>query len=79
MKLILQIALGVFLGSLGSQLALEGWHARQERLAHAAQAQLRAANEAKVRALFQRGGTIAAPPPGFVPEDLREETARPPQ
>jgi|GEM_PF-5807407 len=30
MKLVLQIALGVFLGTITSQLSIDGWHAHQE-------------------------------------------------
>jgi len=32
LKLILQIALGVFLGTLGTQLTLDAWHNHQENI-----------------------------------------------
>ncbi len=33
MKLMLQIAFGVFLGTLGAQIVVDIWHARQEQRA----------------------------------------------
>ena len=48
MNLILQIALGVFLGTLASQFTMDGWRSHQESIAKAAAEQLRAKQE-KVR------------------------------
>ncbi|MDD2660856.1 MAG: hypothetical protein PHY54_14455 [Methylococcales bacterium] len=45
MKLILQIAVGVFLGTLASQFAIDGWRARQEGVAKEAAEKLRAEQE----------------------------------
>ena len=48
MKLILQIALGVFLGTLASQLIIDNWHVYQESRAQETVARVRAEQE-KVR------------------------------
>lgn len=48
MKLMLQIAFGVFLGTLGAQVVVDLWHSRQEL--HAKQlAEQRIAEQEKVR------------------------------
>ena len=81
MKLILQIALGVFLGTLVSQLAIDVWHAQQESIAKQATEKLQAEQERvrieqgeRIRALLlqgRQGKTPAASklPNGFVPPD----------
>ena len=85
MKLILQIALGVFLGTLASQLTIDGWHTRQEGIAKEAAEKLRAEQERvrleqgeRIRALLLQGrqgntpGAAATKPPaGFVPDDIQ--------
>jgi hypothetical protein len=81
-KLTLQIAFGVFLGSLASQLVIDGWHSRQEEIAKADMEKLRADQEKirreqgeRVRALLLKGRGNAAgvkkPPTGFVPDDVQ--------
>lgn len=57
MKLILQIALGVFLGTLASQFAIDNWYARQESITKEATEKLRAEQE-KVR--LKQGERIRA-------------------
>lgn len=83
MKLVLQIALGVFIGALASQMVMEGWHAHQERLAKDAAAQVKAEHEKarreqaeRVRNMLMQGfqgkdTTLGVPSPGFVPDDAR--------
>ena len=83
MNLILQIALGVFLGTLASHLTLDGWHAYQEGIAKEAAEKLRASQERvrreqgeRIRALLMQGrqgqnpGTSQSPA-GFVPDDAQ--------
>jgi hypothetical protein len=84
MKLILQIALGVFLGTLASQLTIDGWRTRQEGITKAAAEKLHVEQEKvrmeqgeRIRALLmqgRRGNTPGAskPPTGFVPDDAGE-------
>ena len=55
MKLILQITLGVFMGTLASQLTTKAWYARQENTAKIATAKLLSEQE-KVR--LQQGERI---------------------
>lgn len=88
MKLILQIALGVFLGTLASQLTIDGWRTYQESIAKEAEEKLRAKQERvrleqgeRVRALLlqgRQGNTPGAskPPAGFVPDDAQVETLK---
>ena len=83
MKLILQIALGVFLGTLASQLTIDGWRTRQESMAKEAAGKLRAEQERirreqgeRIRALLLQGRQgnnpdASKPPPGFVPDDIQ--------
>ncbi|MGR8978480.1 MAG: hypothetical protein ACU84H_00090 [Gammaproteobacteria bacterium] len=85
MKLILQIALGVFLGSLASQFAFDGWRTHQDKKANEAAEKIRAERErvrleqgARIRALLLQGGQgnasgAKAPPGGFVPDDAQGE------
>lgn len=61
-KLILQIALGVFLGTLASQFAIDSWHIHQESIAKQAAEKLRAAQDRirleqgeRIRALLLQG------------------------
>jgi len=86
MKLVLQIALGVFLGTIASQLTIDGWRAHQESIAQKATEKLRAEQERaraeqgeRIRALLlqsRQGKTLGAGklPAGFVPDDAQEET-----
>ena len=83
MKLILQIALGVFLGSMAAQLTIDGWHTSQEGIAKEAAEKIRAEQEKvrreqgeRIRTLLLQGrqanvpGT-SKPPTGFVPDDVQ--------
>jgi len=83
-KLILQIALGVFLGTLASQLTIDAWRDHQENLAKQAAETLRAEQEKvrleqgeRIRNLLMQGrqdNTRAIKPPaGFVPDDAQAE------
>jgi len=88
MKLILQIALGVFLGALTAQLTLDAWHTHQDGIAKAEADKLRTAQERvrleqgeRIRALLLQGrqGNTPAPgkpPAGFVPDDIDVETRK---
>ncbi|QJD29120.1 hypothetical protein [Methylococcus geothermalis] len=80
MKLVLQIAIGVFLGTLASQLAVETWRSRQEQAARAASEKIEAEKartrqelSERIRSLLMRGrGDGPSPttmPPGFIPDD----------
>jgi hypothetical protein len=83
-KLILQIALGVFLGTLASQFTFDGWRTRQESIAKQTAEKLRAEQERvrleqgeRIRALLlqnRQGNTPGSskPPAGFVPDDVQE-------
>jgi hypothetical protein len=84
MKLILQIALGVFLGTtLASQLTFDGWRTHHESIAKEAAEKLRVEQERarleqgeRIRALLlqgRQGNTTGAtkPPPGFVHDDVQ--------
>jgi len=82
-KLILQIAIGVFLGTLASQFTHDGWRAYQEGIAKEAAEKQRAEQERvrreqgeRIRALLlqgRQGNTPGAskPPPGFVLDDVQ--------
>lgn len=84
MKLILQITLGVFLGTLASQFTLDVWHTRLEGIAKVAAEKLRAEQERvrleqgeRIRTLLlqsRQGNTPGASKPsaGFVPDDIQE-------
>ncbi len=88
MKLTLQIALGVFLGTLASQLTFDGWHTHQEGIAKEAAEKLQAEQERvrleqgeRIRALLmqgRQGNTSGAskPPAGFVPDDVQADTLK---
>lgn len=81
MKLVLQIALGVFLGALASQLSVEAWRAHRDDEAKAAAEaafKLRAENGARVRAMLMQGRQGQPPkannlPPSFIPDDVQAE------
>jgi uncharacterized membrane protein len=82
-KLILQIALGVFLGTLISQVTIDNWHIYQEKLAKseverqkAAQEKLRTEQGEQIRKILLQGRqnnapTTRKPPEGFVPDDAQ--------
>jgi len=83
MKLILQIALGVFLGTLASGLSLDAWRTRQAQVAKEAAYKLKSEQEERIRSLFMQGRQGEAsktnnPPQGFVPEDVQQETIKNP-
>jgi hypothetical protein len=81
MKLVLQIALGVFLGTLSSQLLLDSWHSHQENIAKASAEKIRAEQQKarmeqgeRIRNLILQSRQGSAPdskklPDGFVPDD----------
>lgn len=83
MKLILQIAVGVFLGSLASQLAVDVWHSHREAMTNAAEEKRRAEREKsrieqgeRIRALLLQGREAKStmpgqPAQGFVPDDAQ--------
>lgn len=84
MKLILQIAVGVFLGSLGARIVADIWHGRQEQNAkqvaeqrNAEQEKLRREQGERIRSLLLQGrhghpaAASAKPPAGFVPDDAQ--------
>ena len=83
MKLILQIALGVFLGTLASAVTMESWRLQRESEAKQAAENLRLKQEQarheqgeRIRAMLlrgQSGGEEAQkkPPVGFVPDDAQ--------
>lgn len=83
MKLILQIALGVFLGTLATAVSMELWRLQRESDAKQAAEALRAKQEKarheqgeRIRAMLLRGqsGGEAGqhkPPAGFVPDDAQ--------
>lgn len=85
MKLTLQIVLGVFLGTLASQLTLDGWRTYQEGIAKETAEKLQAEQERvrieqgeRIRALLlqgRQGKTPAASklPNGFVPDDAQAD------
>jgi hypothetical protein len=80
LKLILKIALGVFLGALASQMVMEVWHAHQERLAKEAATKVKTEHDKarreqaeRVRSMLMqgfRGKAIkpAVPPPELAPD-----------
>ncbi|MDD2768133.1 MAG: hypothetical protein PHT19_05340 [Methylococcus sp.] len=85
MKLALQIALGVFLGTLSSQLAFDAWRSHLEREARAAAEKSEAEKERtrqelseRVRTLLMRGHqenlTEPRQPPRFIPDDAETQT-----
>lgn len=86
MKPILQIAIGVFLGTLASQSIVEVWRLNQERATRAAaekieddKAKARHELSERIRTLLMRGrrenGGQPPIPPGFVPDDAETGAA----
>jgi len=85
MKLIFQIALGVFLGTLSSQFVFDSWHRYQESIAKETAEKIRAEQE-KVR--FEQGERVRAlilqsrqantnkPAAGFIPDDAQPEALK---
>lgn len=83
MKLILQIAFGVFLGTLASQFTFDSWRTHQESIIKEAgeklradQARARLEQGERIRALLlqgRQGNSPKAnkPPAGFVPDDIK--------
>ncbi|MCX7097973.1 MAG: hypothetical protein NTV43_08735 [Methylococcales bacterium] len=81
MKLVLQIALGVFLGTLASQFVMDGWHKHQANIIQAATEQRLAEQEKtrleqadSIRTLFLKSqqnnkSGKNTPPAGFIPDD----------
>lgn len=89
MKLIIQIAIGVFLGTLTSQFAIDTWHKYQENIAKSAadkqqaeQNKARLEQGERIRAMILQSRQGNSPqadkvPPGFIPDDA--QTAIPQQ
>ncbi|QXP85531.1 hypothetical protein ABZN20_11990 [Methylococcus sp. ANG] len=86
MKLVLQIAIGVFLGTLASQFTVETWRLYQEQAARTASEKIEAEKaktrhelSERIRALLMRGRqeNSGQPhiPPGFVPDDAETQPA----
>ncbi len=81
MKLILQIALGVFIGATASQLLTDVWRdyrhgqaQQEEERLRAEQARIRQQQGERIRALLlqgrkQRTADSISPPEGYVPDD----------
>ncbi len=83
MKLIVQIAIGVFIGALSAQLTLDGWRTHQQGIAKEAREKLRAEQDKtrleqgeRIRALLLQGRQGNAPPAGFVPDDAQADTPK---
>ena len=80
MKLVLQIALGVFFGTLTSQLTVDSWHTHQQTLAKTAadkfrsdQERIRIEQGERIRSLLLQGRKGNTPSAGFVPDDAQGE------
>jgi len=84
MKLVLQIALGVFLGSLGSGLIIDYVHAYQDRIIKEAEASEQAKDEEarreqgrRIREMILQGrrkretSEAGRPPQGLMPNDAQ--------
>lgn len=83
MKLIMQIAAGVLLGSLASQLVIDVWHSHRESMVNAAEEKRRADREQarveqgeRIRALLLQGREGKSTKPNqpaqeFVPDDAQ--------
>lgn len=82
MKLTLQIALGVFLGTLAAQLSIDSWHNYRQAIANqetekrrADQERARLEQAERIRALLLQGRSgkkapnASNPAAGFVPDD----------
>jgi uncharacterized protein YneF (UPF0154 family) len=86
MKLILKIALGVFLGSMASFFVSDAWRKHQDEMAKAETEKTleqfenaRAAQSEQIRAMLLQAGKVKPSdnnsPPGFIPDD--SQTTRP--
>lgn len=84
MKLIIQIALGVFLGTITAQLSIDSWRNYQDFLAkeelkkqQAEQEKVRLEQAQRIREMFQQSQknnpTKNKPPEGFIPDDSQME------
>ncbi len=80
MKLILQIALGVFLGTLTSQLFIDSWHSYQKTIAketiernQAEQEKVRSEQGERIRTMLLQGRQSNRPLDGFVPDDEKAQ------
>jgi hypothetical protein len=84
MKLILQIALGVFIGTLTAQLTVDCWHSYREstveeesKKQHAEREKARLEQAQRIREMFlesqKNGATEKHPPAGFIPDDAHTE------
>lgn len=81
MKLVIQIALGVFLGTMASQFAFESWRSHQEYNAMAASEKRRTDQQrarlnlnARIREAIMQSQRVKSSdsntlPPGFIPDD----------
>lgn len=84
MRLIFQIAFGVFLGTLASQLVIDSWHAHQKGVAKVAaerQEKVRLEQGEHIRALLlqnRQNNRLAErnPTAGFVPDAIQAETLK---
>ncbi len=85
-KLILQITLSVFLGTLAAQFTFDSWHTHKQEKAQKAAEKLRAEQEktrleqgGRIRALLLQGGRsgkasdTGKPPAGYIPDDAKME------
>ena len=79
MKLILQIALGVFLGTLTSQLFIDRWHSYREAIAketiehdQAEQEKVRSEQGERIRAMLLQGRQSNPSSADFVPDDAKK-------
>jgi DNA-directed RNA polymerase subunit E'/Rpb7 len=85
MKLIIQITIGVFLGTLASQFVMDSWHQHQENINKTASEKLQAEQDKvrlekgeRIRAMIlqSRQGNSSSTnkaPSGFVPDDAQTE------
>ena len=81
MKLILQIVLGVFLGTLTSQLVIDSWHSYQENMAketimrvRTEQEKVRSEQGDRIRAMLLQGRQSNPSSGDFVPDDAKKTT-----
>jgi hypothetical protein len=79
MKLILQIALGVFLGTLTSQLIVDSWHSYQKTIAketivrdQVEQEKVRSEQVERIRAMLLQGRQSNPSSADFVPDDAKK-------
>ena len=89
MKLMLQIALGVLLGSLSSSLIMDAWRDHKAELLKAEtekvlqeQERVRLEQTERIRAILMQGRqanppAAISPPTGFIPDDAQTDPAKP--